>query len=590
MRETPNNTDKAKELQSKAKKSQSYFGYLSQWGTTPIHDFAREHDALKNLPEVTKIWSFMGFEVASPKLRSFVKALIDSKENSKENSSDPAKTNLLAAAAIRLFPEDTLFPELKKAEDMLEISEVLLEGAKEELTKLKVLGANLEQEKAQAGKALEEAQEEVAAKEREVGAAKAVSERPFAPEKDKAKDKKAQSSLHAAEKKQNEAQGKLTDVDKRIDGFPVQIKSAKAEIIKQQGKVLESKENLEKVKSEVEGPNKAMLLAFLDGDLASFKKHFAAFEKAMCDQSSNEYALGLGSADDLYCMISKKNLTLTVENTKFLSGEKKSVLDNHDKASFLHLIELVKEAAEAYLISANDLNDTKNHQNKLDAFISKAAHIKKDKIIAILPELKTKVKEAKINNNTSVLQSIKDNFRYYGEGKYRIPYARDAIAYVKPWCQSFFVGLKEQNGKVGEALDLAQVKLKEAQDDLKHIRQAAGFFYGFTYTSALKCVLQKEFQDDSKMKTAFDGNMKTAFDGNMKKAIETKEIKPTLKTRVANLFGFKPAKDKGEIDATNGSGSAANSADFGAVDGEFPPATSVGRGSNRRGSAPTREV
>ena len=561
MRETPSNTEKAK-------KSQSYFGYLSQWGTTPIHDFASEHDALKNLPEVTtsehdtskdpsedtKRLSITGFEVASPKLRSFVKALIDSKEN----SSDSAKTNLLVAAAIRLFPEDTLFPELKKAEKVLENSEGFLEGAKEELTKLKVLGANLEQEKAQAEKALEEAKIACNAKESEYDSVRDTNskERYFNGYNESLQE--AKDDFYLAEKKQNEAQVRLNELGQRIDDLPGQIKSAEGEILKQQKKLPALKENLAKVKSEVEGLNKAMLLAFLDGDRAAFKKHFKAFEKDMCNKNPNSYALGFGSSDDLYNKMLEEAVTLTPENKKFLSGE-------DDKASFLPLLESVKKAAEAHLSAANDLSDAsaKNHQKKLDAFISQAAHIKKDKLIKSLPRLKKEFVEARAKYNDKVLEDIRDDFGHYGEGRQsRMLYVAHAIAYVKPWCQSFFMVLDGSCQDIGKSLEdgltTAQTNLETAQDDLKHIRQAAGFFSGFTYTSELKEVLQKKPKDDSNMKTAIDGNMKTAIDDNMKKAIETKETKPTLKTRVATWLGFKPGKDGLSVGKNTGTNSEAS--------------------------------
>ena len=386
-------------------------------------------------------------------------------------------------------------------------------------------------------------------------------------------------SLRKATIARGQAERLYRKLNEELASSPQKIEEAELEVSIKEEALQYAKDKFAKVTSEDGWPNKEMLLAFLDGDRAAFKKHFAAFEKFMCNQSPYDYVQGLGDADELYKTLEVK-LKLAPEDISFL------VCKNNDAAPsfYLSFLESSKQAAQEHLDGANgfDCLSTDNLPRKLDAFISKAKDMKKDKLIASLPDLKAQVKTAKINNNKSVLQSIKGNFRYYGEGKYSILYARDAIAYAKSWCQSFFMGLKDQSGKVGEALGLAQGKLKEAQDDLKHIRQAAGFFSGFTYTSELKEVLQKKPKDDSNMKTEIDGNMKTA--------IETKETKLTLKTRMANWFGFKPAKDKAEVDAAHGSGSsAANSADFEPGDGEVPPGTSLGGGSNRPSSAPANQ-
>ena len=100
------------------KGSQSFFWSVFQVGATPIRGFSEGHGALKNLPEVKGVRSTKWFyEVVSPELRAFVKALIIAAEKD-----SPAKTNLLVAAAIRLFPEEHLYTEAKQAKSELTVA------------------------------------------------------------------------------------------------------------------------------------------------------------------------------------------------------------------------------------------------------------------------------------------------------------------------------------------------------------------------------------------------------------------------------------------------------------------------------------
>jgi hypothetical protein len=114
---------------SEAKKSESYLGYLSQKNQTPIKNFINEYPHLKG--QNTDV--IFGFEVASPKLREYIRAwcVVNDLNKSASNSSssigdEKAVANKdLLAASIELFLTQT---EKDEAEELKKRKEKIANG------------------------------------------------------------------------------------------------------------------------------------------------------------------------------------------------------------------------------------------------------------------------------------------------------------------------------------------------------------------------------------------------------------------------------------------------------------------------------
>ena len=235
--------------------------------------------------------------------------------------------------------------------------------------------------------------------------------------------------------------------------------------------------------NELQELNKNMLIAVIKEDRRAFNKAFRAIEGFMCEIRPYEYIPGFANANVLYKdMCANNQLELQPSDQKLLLNTDNNSDDTSANFNTKHYFSVSEQMfvshlrCEGYVTRSFSTPCSLEDEEKIDnLLISNAARVRKSQLEKQIPEQEKKVETLQHNYNKSVLNNA------------------IGLTYFWIWCWSCIFAIavgKNDKSETAKTLSKAKIDLLQMNIDLKKIKAAQGYLYGFYYTFNLQSVLQ----------------------------------------------------------------------------------------------------